>query len=238
MTHEPARHHPISRLICISMIEFHRALAATILLATATQAETVLFQDSFRGKMAEGWAWVREHREGWRVTSQGLEIRVEPGNMWGPANNARNVLIRPVSDPERGEIVVSAILENHPTEQYEQIDLVWFYDDSHMVKIGLELVDGQLSLVMGREENDRTRTLAIIPMKSTTVHVRLRIRDRVIQGEYRANPEQTWRRAGECELPGKDRAFVSLQAYQGPADKEHWARIRDFRITRTGNANP
>jgi hypothetical protein len=101
---------------------------------------------------------VREDPKAWRVTGQGLEIRIQPGNMWGPANNAKNVLVRAVPDPAKEPVEVAVTVSNRPTEQYEQVDLVWYYDDSHMVKIGQEQVDRVLCLVMGREEKDRTRT--------------------------------------------------------------------------------
>ena len=74
-------------------------LAATLLTSLVAHAAPVLFQDDFKGKLGAGWSWVREHREGWRVTARGLEVRVEPGNMWGPANNARNVLVHPIPVP-------------------------------------------------------------------------------------------------------------------------------------------
>jgi hypothetical protein len=46
---------------------------------------------------------VREDPAGWRSTDHGLEIRVQPGNMWGGANDARNVLVRDVPDPVNPE---------------------------------------------------------------------------------------------------------------------------------------
>src|SRR6185369_1615692 len=140
-------------------------------------AEEVLFQDDFAGKLGEGWSWVREHPAAWRVVERGLEVRIEPGNMWGPANDASNVLIRAAPLADTGSIEISINVENQPTEQYEQVDLVWYYDDSHMVKIGHELVDGKLSIVMGREENDRTRTIAIIPLPSAAVQLRMVVQD-------------------------------------------------------------
>lgn len=211
---------------------FYRIIVLALLGLIATRAETLHFHDDFQGPWPGGWSWVREHREGWRVTPRGLEIKVEPGNMWGSANDARNILVRPVPDSDSGEVVLSAQLANRPTAQYEQIDLVWYYDDSHMVKIGLEQVDGQLSLVMGREEKDRTRTLAIIAVQSNSIQVRLRVRDRVIRGEFRTAADAEWRQAGECDLPGEGKAQASLQAYQGPISEEHWARVSEFRITR------
>src|SRR6185503_17029090 len=109
--------------------------------ASSSSAEMQsLFQDDFKGKLGQGWSWIREHREAWRVGERGLEVRIQPGNMWGPQNDARNVLVRAAPDPAQGEIEVSVNVENKPTHQYEQVDLVWYFDDSNMVKLGLELV--------------------------------------------------------------------------------------------------
>lgn len=206
-------------------------LLALSSLAAAGGAE--IFRDDSHGKLAEGWSWVREHPEAWRVTEEGLEIRVEPGNLWGKANNARNVLVRPLPELEDGALSIALTVTNAPTNQYEQVNLVWYYDDRHMVKIGLERVDGVNSLVMGREEADKTTTLAIIPVTSATLDLRLTVRGTQLQGEFREAPAQEWRPAGACELPVNGAPKASIQAYQGPPDAEHWARITRFRIERS-----
>jgi regulation of enolase protein 1 (concanavalin A-like superfamily) len=213
---------------------FPFGLAAGLLTSTACSAGELLFQDDFKGKLAEGWSWVREHRDGWRLTKQGLEVRLEPGNMWGPANDAKNVLVRPAPDATQQGIEMAVTVTNRPTNQYEQVDLVWYYDDSHMVKLGQELVDGKLSIVMGREENDRTRTIAIIPLDSYSVRLRLVVMGNRIRGQFRETSAAEWREAGECDLPapGGTKAKISLQFYQGPANAEHWARVTEFRIER------
>jgi len=212
-----------------------RTFAAVVVLAALageTFREEVLFRDEFRGKLAAGWIWIREDPAGWRVTEEGLEIRLEPGNMWGPANNARNVLVRPVPDPAQQPLDISVTVANRPTEQYEQVDLVWYYDDSHQVKIGQELVDKKLSLVMGREERDRTRTLAVLPIAGESVRVRFLVSGDRIRGRYRPEGEEAWKEAGECTLPVHGDPKISLQVYQGPAREERWGRFRDFLILR------
>jgi len=197
-------------------------------LAASTAAES--FHDDFRGRLADGWSWVREDPSDWRVTERGLEIRIRPGNLWGPANDARNVLVRQVATASNAATEITVTLENRPTGQYEQTDLVWYYDDSHMVKLGQELVDGKLSLVMGREENDHARTIAIIPIQSAVVQVRLTVTNQSIRGEFRERAQGDWRFAGECDLPIKGSPKISLQTYQGPKGVEHWARFREFSI--------
>jgi hypothetical protein len=43
-----------------------------------------------------------------------------------------------------------------------------------------------------------------------------------------------WKKAGECDLPVHGTPKITIQCYQGPADKEHWARITNFRMKQTG----
>src|SRR6266540_5394879 len=100
-------------------------LYAALLITSATRADELLFQDDFVGKLQEGWSWLRENPKTWRRSNRGLEIRIEPGNMWGPSNDAKNVLPRNAPEPAEHEIAVSVTVSNRPTHQYEQVDLVW-----------------------------------------------------------------------------------------------------------------
>lgn len=196
------------------------------------EGQEVVFNDDFNGKLGEGWSWVREDPKAWRVTGDGLEVRIQPGNMWGGANNARNVLIHPAPDPAKQPVEVSVTVSNRPTSQYEQVDLVWYYDDSNMIKIGLEQVDKVLCLVVGREEGDKTRTIAKIPVESFKLDVRFLVAGEKLRGQYRPSGSETWKDAGECTLPVKGEPKVSLQVYQGPANEEHWGRFTEFRIAK------
>lgn len=211
--------------------------AATILLAamglgTSTSGVgDVIFHDAFRSKLGPGWYWIREDPMHWRVTDHGLEVHIQPGNEWGPANDARNVLARPAPDSRRQAVEITAAVTNHPTGQYEQVDLVWYYDDSNMVKVGEELVNGKLSVVMGREQNDRTTTVSITPLNSHSVELRMRVSGNRIRGSFKTSGRE-WRDVGECDLPVKGGPHVSLQFYQGPPDTEHWARVSEFTIRR------
>jgi regulation of enolase protein 1 (concanavalin A-like superfamily) len=205
----------------------NRLLITFLLLASASaHADSLVLN----GKLAEGWSWRRENPAAWRIRDNVLEIRVEPGNMWGPANDARNVLVRRIPNPVSGVVEISITVSNKPTEQYEQVDLVWYYDDSHMVKIGHEMVDGKLSIVMGREEKDRTRTIAIIPIDALQVDLRLTTTNNVVRGSFRPTGSKDWRDAGSCDLPIRGEPHVAIQCYQGPATAEHWARIEDFQV--------
>jgi regulation of enolase protein 1 (concanavalin A-like superfamily) len=204
---------------------------ALFLAAGASQVwgEEVLFQETFAGKLKDGWSWVRENQAGWRIGTNALEIRIEPGNMWGPANDAKNVLVRDLPDATR-PLELSVTISNTPTEQYEQVDLVCYYDDSHMVKIGFELVDGKRCIVMGREETDRTRTIAIIPFEPTLVDLRFIIEGTNIRGSFRATGATEWCEAGGCDLPARGAPKLAIQCYQGPAKIERWARISNVTV--------
>jgi regulation of enolase protein 1 (concanavalin A-like superfamily) len=204
----------------------------SIVLVGTLWSQEILFQDDFKGQLGPGWSWVREHRQAWRVTENGLEVRIEPGNMWGPENSAWNLLVRAAPDANTSEIEISVNIENNPTNQYEQVDLVWYYDDSNMVKVGQELVDGKLSVVMGREENDKTRTVAIFPLNSTSVQLRMIVNGGHIRAEFKTPGAGDWHAVGECNVPEvvNGRAKISLQFYQGVAEVEHWARVSGFRI--------
>jgi O-antigen/teichoic acid export membrane protein/regulation of enolase protein 1 (concanavalin A-like superfamily) len=183
------------------------------------QGRTDLFSDDFKGKLGEGWSWVRENPATWRISERGLQIRIEPGNMWGGQNNARNLLVRALPATVQEHIEVSVALENRPTNQYEQVDLVWYYDDSNMVKLGQELVDGKLCIVMGREEGDKTRTIAIVPLdpSSAQVEVRFLARTNQLRGDFRLAGAAEWRLAGNCDLPApaNTKPRISLQCYPG-----------------------
>ena len=190
------------------------------------------FRDTFRPRPHASWKWVREDPKMWRVGEHGLEVRVQPGNNWGPPNDAKNVLVRPAPDPKHQPLEITAAVENKPTNQWEQVDLCWYYDDSNMVKLGQEMVDGQLSVVMGREQGDKARTVKIIPIEAARLELRLVVRDNKIRGRYKAAGGD-WRDVGECDPPAPPAGKtpnISLQFYMGPPDAEHWAKVSEVTV--------
>jgi regulation of enolase protein 1 (concanavalin A-like superfamily) len=213
---------------------FKHALAFALLGVLTGLGGEILFEDNFKRKLGDGWSWVREHRDGWRFSEHGLEVRVEPGNLWGNANNAKNVLARPAPELGQKGIEIIVTVENRPTAQYEQVNLAWYYDDSHMVKLGQELVDGKLCIVMGREENDRTRTIKILPLDAFKVQLRIMVKGNSLRGQFRPAGSDSWQDVGESDLPAPEngKPKISLQFYQGPSDAEHWARASEFRVER------
>lgn len=200
-------------------------------------AEQVIFKDDFKGKLAEGWSWVREDRQAWRVSEQGLAVQVQPGNLWGPANDAKNLLVRLAPDPPAGEVAAAVTVTNQPGRQYEQVGIAWYYDDSHMVKLIKEQVDNKIWVVMGREQADRTSLVGKVALDTATVRLRLLVSGNQIRGQFRPDGSTEWKEAGACDLPAPPtgaKAKVCLHCYQGPPDAEHWARFTEFSIVRLG----
>ncbi len=203
-----------------------------ILTVARALAGEVVFREPFQNQLQPGWKWIREEASAWRLRDGALEIRIQPGNMWGPENSGKNVLVRSLPNPENRQLVISMIVEHKPTHQYEQADLVCYFDDSHMVKIGEELVDGKLSIVMGREEDDKTRTIKIVPLEQTKVELRLQLRGNEVTGQFRPGATGDWKTAGTCDLPRKGEMKIAIQCYQGAPNLDHWARIQNFSIER------
>jgi hypothetical protein len=227
----------MNTIMSLSAVALSTMLAYAVPAAPAEPPSAeVLFSDEFSGKLGDGWRWVREDPATWRVGANGLEVRVLPGNMWGGANNARNVLVRPVPVPLDAPVEISVTISNAPTGQWEQVDLAWFYDDGHMVKLGQELVTGRLSIVMGREEADRARTIGIVPLDALAVELRLQAFGNRVRGQFRTAAWRDWREVGDCDLPVKGEPKASLQFYQGLPNVEHWARVSRFAVRRLPGA--
>jgi hypothetical protein len=140
--------------------------------------------------------------------------------------------VHPIPAPADEPVEISVTVSNQPTAQWEQANLVWYYDAGNMVKLGQELVTGRLSIVMGREENDRARTIAIVPLDGYAVDLRLQAVQNRLRGQFRTAPWKDWRDVGECDLPVKGDPKASLQFYNGPAKEEHWIRVTRFQVRR------
>lgn len=196
------------------------------------KGEAEAITDEFKGKLGEGWSWLRENKEGWRITEGGLQVLIEPGNMWGASNDAKNVLLRAVPEAMQKNAEVSVQVAHKPANRWEQANLVWYYSDSNMVKLGLEIENGRTNIVMGREEGDKTKTIAIIPYEGEAVELRMVVKGEELTGAFRKPGAKEWTEAGKTTTPvaaGKA-AQISLQFYQGVAGSGRWATVKGFRL--------
>lgn len=204
-------------------------LTSTAGLAAEPQA---VFSDSFQAKLGPGWSWLREHPQYWRLASEGLEIRVEPGT----AGNSRNALLREAPDRSQGKYAFEVTVTNTvpATNQFEQAGITWYVAGKPAVKIVKELVNGQPCLILGGPKAAPGKQggprRAVVPDK--TARLRLTVGPDEFEGAYQVNAQGEFQALGSGVLPPADKDQVSLQCYQGAADAEHWFRFQDFRILR------
>jgi hypothetical protein len=186
----------------------------------------VVFEDRFQGKLADGWTWLREDPQAWRLRDGGLEIRIQPGK----AATVKNALVRRIPERGRGawafEVAVTSL--SQPIQQYEQGGLTWYHDGKPVFKLVKELVDDKVVIVPGK-----------IPMPSRSVRLRLIVHGDRYTAQFRPEGGDTWRTAASGQLPpaGRGEDQISLQCYDGPPNAEHWIRFSDFRILELPESN-
>ncbi len=179
----------------------------------------VVFEDGFAEKPAEGWSWLRENPETWRIAEGTLEIRLEPGD----ANSVKNALVRPAPVRSEGRVAIEVTIRSlaAPTEQYEQAGITWYRDGKPVFKLVKERVDGKIVIVPGK-----------VPVDDVPVRLRLEISGNRYTARFRPEGKEEFTTAAEGDLPPPEKDEVSLQGYHGPADADHRVRFDDFRILR------
>ena len=186
---------------------------------TSTSAEpVVVFEDSLKGQLGQGWTWLRENRKYWRHSDQGLEIRVEPG----VANTVRNALVRTAPDRSVGKHAIEVTVEflSAPSQQYEQGGLTWYQDTRPVFKLVHEFIDRKTYVIPGKRPTD-----------TRSVQLRLIVGSDQYIAQYRSGAKGEFRTAASGKLAaGKDET-ISIQCYNGSA-AQHWIRFSDFRILR------
>ena len=183
----------------------------------SAEEPTVVFHDTFDGKPAEGWTWLRENPDAWRVEDGGLEIRVEPG----VAHNVKNALLREAPNRAEGTFAIEVTVTNHsrPTVQFEQAGITWYHDDKPVFKLVKENIDGSLNIIPGRK-----------PMAAKSVQLRLIVTADGFTAQYRPDGQGEFQTAATGKLPPPGNDKISIQCYHGPTDVEHWIRFDDVRV--------
>ncbi len=200
----------------------YRLRAAELVLVVqpvGAAAEDVLFEDPLKGKLREGWSWLRENPKNWRHTDKGLEIRVEPGL----AATVKNALVRTAPDRTQGKVAIEVTVEftSAPTNQYEQAGITWYQGEKPVFKLVHELIDKKLYIIPGKKPADMHR-----------VQLRLIVSKDAYVAQFRPDAEGEFQTAASGKLaPGSDEK-VSIQCYNGRPDAEHWMRFSDFRIVK------
>jgi hypothetical protein len=193
-------------------------LCLLVLSAPAFAAEPrVLFEDRFKGKLGEGWKWLKQDKKAWRFAKGALEFRVLPGQV--------NVLARTAPDPAEGSYAVEVTLTSapQPTRQYEQVGFFWYPDGKPGPKFVKERIDGKLYVFPGKKE-----------MTAPTVQFRLVVEGKKFTALYRPGAKGDFLTAFTGAVPKahKGKLQIALSCQHGPKDEEHWVRFEDFRILR------
>jgi hypothetical protein len=177
--------------------------------------EGILFEDDLKGELGEGWSWLRAEGSDWRITEDGLEIRIRPGD----ANTVRNALLREAPPADRLAIEVTVRFLEDPIQQWEQAGITWYQGEKPVFKLVHERIDGRLMIVPGK------------PLAETlSVRLRLETGGGRFVAKYRPEGEENYITAAEGELPRSPEDKISLQAYHGPENIAHWVRFSEFVI--------
>ncbi len=181
--------------------------------------EKIIFEETFSGKLSDGWRWIREESGDWRIKDDALEICIRPGD----AQSVKNALIRPAPDRASGKYAVEVTIKNlqPPKNQFEQAGITWYCNGKPVFKLVKELVDGKLIIIPGRK-----------PMTNETVQLRLIVDRNSYIAQYRANAEGDFLTATSGSLPPPENDEVSIQCYHGSNDDDRWFWFDDFRIIR------
>jgi hypothetical protein len=191
--------------------------ALCLLFSTRSHASepTPIFEDSFDGKLGDGWKWLSEKDSGWRIADGALEIDNRP--------NPECVAVRDLPDEKDYAVAVTLTSSEAPTEQYEQAGLGWYVNGKLAFKFVKERIDGKLYVFPGKKEMD-----------AATVELRLVVRDGKITGEYRPDAKGDWQTAFAADAPksGKSKPQIGLFCFHGPEKVQHRVRFDHFKITK------
>jgi regulation of enolase protein 1 (concanavalin A-like superfamily) len=200
----------------------YRNIVLTPIIKSQVNQQVVIFEERFEGNLSEGWTWLREKPQAWRIRQDALEIRVEPGL----ADTVKNALVCRAPDRSRGKFAIDVTVTNttRPTQQYEQAGITWYHDRKPVFKLVKELIDGELFVIPGRK-----------PMPSETVQLRLIVAGDNFIAQFRSDAKGEFQTAATGTLPAPGDDQVSIQCYNGPANAEHWIRFDDFRILELPN---
>lgn len=198
------------------------SVALLVLTGLVSAAEPqVLFEDAFDTKPGDGWTWLRENKDAWRVKDGGLEICVEPGK----ANTVKNALVRKAPDRSKTKfaVEVTVTFTADPTQQWEQGGITWYHEKKPVFKLVHEHIDGKDWIIPGRK-----------PAPGKTVQLRLVVDGRRWTAQFREDLKGKFQTTASGQLPPPGNDQVSIQCYNGPVQAKHWIRFDDFRIVELG----
>ncbi len=205
----------------------HLLILTSLSVCAAADEDGVLFKEDFNGRLQPGWQWVREAADEWRIRDNELQVRSQPGRIWG-GNDAKNVLL--VRPPKPQDVAASVSVAHQPKEQWEQAGLLWYVDDDNFVKLISEHIDGEMHVVIAREQAGQGRVVGKIKVPTANLQLRLKIQSKTVTGQWRVTDADAWSDAGTCDLDIKGDRRFGLFTQNGPADQVRWVRFDRFVI--------
>lgn len=204
-------------------------LILSVVMSASAGDTNVLFADDFDGRLADGWQWVREDAKEWRLRDKQLEVRSQPGRIWG-GNDAKNVLLAPWL--KATEMAASVSVAHKPAEKYEQAGPLWYIDDDNFVKLISEHIDGKMYVVIAREQQGKGTVVGKIEVPRADFQLRLVVKSDHVVGQWRLESSDRWSEAGDCEFVAKGRPRFGLFTQNGPASEFRWVSFDNFVVTR------
>jgi len=218
----------------LSLVAWITAALSLVLLAGADSRETdALFREDFKGKLADGWAWVREDKTSWKLGDGFLQVRPLAGNLWEGENGAKNLLLR---DPPAGakSFVAEVTLSHTPLAFGEQSGLLWYADDDNYVKLTKEFYDDKTWVVLAAERGGKAE-YAEAECRAEWVTLRLTVTADGVKGAFMAVGGTDWKPVGDgvMKFPRPEKPRIGLTAHHGPEGVQRWATFTHFRIAPT-----
>lgn len=202
-------------------------LAATgLAMMISADAGEVRFEDTFDGPLKDSWQWIREDKSDWQLKDGGLEVRSQPGRIWG-GNDAENLLLRPFSSRPRQ--AASIDVAHRPAEKWEQAGLLWYVDDDNFVKLISEQIDGKMYVVTARELAGRGSVVGKIEVPTANLRLRLLVEGDRVTGQWRVHPDDAWSTSGVCDFAA-ERPRFGLFTQNGSATVNRTVRFDNFAI--------
>jgi len=200
--------------------------------------ETILFEERFDSKLREGWSWVDQKPDAWRLEADRLLVRVEPESVI----KDESILTRNLPRTEKPALIVEVCVESEPTENFENAGISIFHDERNYCALSREYLGtpekGRTSLVMGGHKDGKKYPYAIVAWPAERAWLRLIISGGNVTGQARASESDEWKTIGQFTEPSDVRRQVPKQvrmaAGLGPKSGEHWAAFTRFRILEAG----
>jgi hypothetical protein len=197
-------------------------------------SEKVLFEENFTGAPGNGWFWLREIPDHWRIDKERKELLIRP--VWA-TNGLKNTLLRAIPDGNKGPLAIDVHVQHVPQADYEISGLICYFDDDNFVHISRELMgnskEGEMHLFMGVLKAGQKMPRPIskhVIYKDPGIDLRMVISQKTATGWYRTSATEKWQLLDEVEMPSAAAAKIGFRTGNGEEDKPSWVQFSNFRI--------